>query len=64
MWTGVILMCSIFSETDCTAIGGPTFSTQEECLIDLKRLGLAYVSHRFPDHRPKDYQCVHWGERT
>jgi hypothetical protein len=64
MWTGMILMCSVIVENDCVAIGGPNFPTQEECLIDLQRKGLPYVTQKFYDHKAIDYQCVHWGERT
>ncbi len=60
----MILMCSVIVENDCVAIGGPNFSTQEECLIDLQRKGLPYVTQKFYDHKAIDYQCVHWGERT
>ena len=56
----MILMCSVIVENDCVAIGGPNFSTQEECLIDLQRKGLPYVTQKFYDHKAIDYQC----ERT
>ena len=57
-------MCSVFIEDDCVAIGGPNFTTQDECLSNLKKDGLPYVTHKFYDHKPVDYLCVYWDERT
>ena len=58
MFTPVILACTTSA---CIAVGGPGFSTEDECNRSAMQEGAMFVSQRYPQHKIIDYKCIAWG---
>jgi len=59
MFTAILLVCNM-GGTDCFAVGGPVFNTEEECVSSIQITGISYVLENYPEHLPVDYDCVYW----
>ena len=60
MWTPLVLLCSMYINTECTTYGGPVFKTEAICYEQIKIVGLPYLKRKFPSANILQIKCVNW----
>jgi len=60
MWTPLVLLCSMYINTECTTYGGPVFKTEAICYKQIKIVGLPYLKRKFPSANILQIKCVNW----
>ena len=60
MWTPLVLLCSMYINTECTTYGGPVFKTEAICYEQIKIVGLPYLKQKYPSANILQIKCVNW----
>ena len=60
MWTPLVLLCSMYINTECTTYGGPVFKTEAVCYEQMKTVGLPYLKRKFPSANIAQIKCINW----
>ena len=60
MFTAVVLICM---QSNCFAIGGPGFQTEEQCVADLMNKGFPAIQMKYRGYAIVSAQCLEWEER-
>ena len=60
MFTAFVLLCA---QDICFAVGGPSFSTENECIADFMQNGVIALQLKYPTHTIQQVKCYEWEKR-